>query len=180
MSPPAFRRIIRGRNGDALGQDVGGVAVNLWVRGGAVSLPYCDPLQPTVEPCLLPSPVTHATVWPSDRRPLRHPSGTPSNRNRPPLAMVLVHELCHLSGRHWSIDADGRTRFAIPLTVLTHDQPTTIGALDDLWMMDLSHAPKTPLCRTSKSEHDAIHSLGAAAHGRDRPLRTRPSRELIP
>ena len=38
----AFRRIIRSRNGDALGQDVGGDRRQSVGSGGAVSLPYCD------------------------------------------------------------------------------------------------------------------------------------------
>ena len=45
--------------------------------------------------------------------PLPMWSGTPSNRSRLVLAVVLVHELCHLSRSHWSIDTDGGRRFAI-------------------------------------------------------------------
>jgi hypothetical protein len=96
------------------------IAVNLWVRAAQYHSHTATPL-PTVESLPTSRPVARTTSWRCDRRPLRHSSGLPSNRNRPALAMVLVHELCHFSGLHGSIDADGRGRFVIPLAVLTSD-----------------------------------------------------------
>src|SRR5580692_6517706 len=60
--------------------------------------------------------------------------------------MVLPQELHHFPRFHGSVDADRRRGFAVPPAILTHDHPTTVGALHDFGMVDLAHrsTPRQP------------------------------------
>jgi len=72
-------------------------------------------------------------------------SGAAAHWNATTLAVVLPHELRHFSGLDGRVDADGSRGLSVSLAVLTHYEPSTVGPLDDLGMVDFSHYPLQPL-----------------------------------
>ena len=105
---------------------------------------------------------------------------SPDGNHATALAMVLPKTLCGLSGLDGSIDPDGGRGFAVVLAVLTHDNPSRIGPLHDLGMVDLPHQLRVSCSPTALPSSTLAMFRYRLPHGPRGPGRTRRSRELDP
>ena len=105
---------------------------------------------------------------------------SPDGNHSTALAMVLPKTLRGLSGLDGSIDPDGRRGFAVVLAVLTNDNPSRIGPLHDLGMVDLPHQLRVSCSPTALPSATLAMFRYGLPHGPRGPGRTRRSRELDP
>ncbi len=105
---------------------------------------------------------------------------SPDGNHTTALAMVLPKTLRGLSRLDGSIDPDGRRGFAVVLAVLTHDNPSRIGPLHDLGMVDLPHQLRVSCSPTALPRATLAMFRDGLPHGPRGPGRTRRSRELDP